>query len=190
MQFVPTSEVVASPSVLSVKLQTAANSTSDHRGAMGWWPSSSSTQNSTPQTSNDSAPNAAADKPKKKICCACPDTKVRSTHDVVCHTCYGLLQHFHNALCSSETRRKSSRFSSSMQRLRDECIAMHTEDNPYCKALIEAHLACLRMEGFNVSPRASRVIDYGGIIASLMTLHEVNSKSPSDVCSGYPCLIR
>lgn len=28
---------------------------------------------------------------------------------------------------------------------------MHTEDHPYCKALIEAHLACLRMEGFNVS---------------------------------------
>lgn len=38
-----------------------------------------------------------------------------------------------------------------LQRLRDECITLHTEDNPYCKALIEAHLACLRMEGFNVS---------------------------------------
>jgi hypothetical protein len=38
-----------------------------------------------------------------------------------------------------------------LQRLRDECIAMHTEDHPYCKALIEAHLACLRLEGFNVS---------------------------------------
>lgn len=41
----------------------------------------------------------------------------------------------------------------SLQRLRDECIAMHTEEHPYCKALIEAHLACLRLEGFNVSVR-------------------------------------
>lgn len=38
-----------------------------------------------------------------------------------------------------------------LQKLRDECITMHTEDHPYCKALIEAHLACLRLEGFNVS---------------------------------------
>ncbi|KAF6259224.1 cytochrome C oxidase copper chaperone-domain-containing protein [Scenedesmus sp. NREL 46B-D3] len=48
--------------------------------------------------------------PKKKICCACPDTK----------------------------------------RLRDECVATHGEENAYCQALIEAHKACLRMEGFNV----------------------------------------
>ncbi|WIA20688.1 hypothetical protein OEZ86_004649 [Tetradesmus obliquus] len=50
------------------------------------------------------------EKPKKKICCACPDTK----------------------------------------RLRDECIATNGEENAYCQALIEAHKACLRMEGFNV----------------------------------------
>ncbi|KAF8062741.1 COX17-1 [Scenedesmus sp. PABB004] len=36
------------------------------------------------------------------------------------------------------------------KRLRDECIATHGEEEPYCKALIEAHLACLRLEGFNV----------------------------------------
>lgn len=47
-------------------------------------------------------------KPKKRMCCACPDTK----------------------------------------RLRDECIVEHGE--AACKKWIEAHLQCLRMEGFNV----------------------------------------
>lgn len=36
------------------------------------------------------------------------------------------------------------------KRLRDECIALRGEEHPYCAALIEAHLACLRVEGFNV----------------------------------------
>lgn len=79
---------------------------------MGWWPFGGAS-NEASQKQPAAAPAAAAepaDKPKKKICCACPDTK----------------------------------------RLRDECIAMHTEDHPYCKVLIEAHLACLRLEGFNV----------------------------------------
>jgi cytochrome c oxidase assembly protein subunit 17 len=47
-------------------------------------------------------------KPKKKICCACPDTK----------------------------------------KLRDDCIVQHGED--VCGKYIEAHLQCLRAEGFNV----------------------------------------
>ncbi|KAH7331387.1 hypothetical protein KP509_20G030600 [Ceratopteris richardii] len=47
-------------------------------------------------------------KPKKRICCACPDTK----------------------------------------RLRDECIAEHGPE--HCGKWIEAHLQCLRSEGFNV----------------------------------------
>ncbi|KAH7293971.1 hypothetical protein KP509_28G050400 [Ceratopteris richardii] len=47
-------------------------------------------------------------KPKKKICCACPDTK----------------------------------------RLRDECIVEHGPE--HCGKWIEAHLRCLRSEGFNV----------------------------------------
>ncbi|XP_078442974.1 cytochrome c oxidase copper chaperone 2-like [Wolffia australiana] len=47
-------------------------------------------------------------KPKKRICCACPDTK----------------------------------------RLRDECIVEHGEEA--CGKWIEAHLRCLRAEGFNV----------------------------------------
>ncbi|WOL13896.1 hypothetical protein Cni_G22676 [Canna indica] len=47
-------------------------------------------------------------KPKRKICCACPDTK----------------------------------------RLRDECIVEHGE--AACGKWIEAHLRCLRAEGFNV----------------------------------------
>jgi hypothetical protein len=29
------------------------------------------------------------------------------------------------------------------------------EENAYCQALIEAHKACLRMEGFNVSSSSS-----------------------------------
>ncbi|XAR56542.1 hypothetical protein NMG60_11037074 [Bertholletia excelsa] len=47
-------------------------------------------------------------KPKKKICCACPDTK----------------------------------------KLRDECIVEHGE--AACAKWIEAHIQCLRAEGFNV----------------------------------------
>lgn len=47
-------------------------------------------------------------KPKKKICCACPDTK----------------------------------------KLRDEYVVEHGEDA--CSKWIEAHLRCLRAEGFKV----------------------------------------
>ncbi|KAK9269166.1 hypothetical protein L1049_000935 [Liquidambar formosana] len=47
-------------------------------------------------------------KPKKRICCACPDTK----------------------------------------KLRDECIVEHGE--AACSKWIDAHLKCLRAEGFNV----------------------------------------
>ncbi|XP_059662644.1 cytochrome c oxidase copper chaperone 2-like [Cornus florida] len=47
-------------------------------------------------------------KPKKKICCACPDTK----------------------------------------KLRDECVVEHGE--AACSKWIDAHLKCLRSEGFNV----------------------------------------
>ncbi|XP_068644603.1 cytochrome c oxidase copper chaperone 2-like [Aristolochia californica] len=47
-------------------------------------------------------------KPRKKICCACPDTK----------------------------------------KLRDECIVEHGE--AACRKWIDAHLECLRAEGFNV----------------------------------------
>ncbi|KAG9451886.1 hypothetical protein H6P81_004790 [Aristolochia fimbriata] len=47
-------------------------------------------------------------KPKKKICCACPDTKKQ----------------------------------------RDECIVEHGE--AACKKWIDAHLECLRAEGFKV----------------------------------------
>ncbi|WOH00232.1 hypothetical protein DCAR_0519590 [Daucus carota subsp. sativus] len=49
-----------------------------------------------------------AAKPKKKICCACPDTK----------------------------------------KLRDECVVEHGE--AACSKWIDAHLKCLRAEGFNV----------------------------------------
>lgn len=58
---------------------------------------------------NEGAALAGPDsKPKKKICCACPDTK----------------------------------------KLRDECVVEHGEDA--CSKWIEAHLRCLRAEGFKV----------------------------------------
>lgn len=67
-------------------------------------PGNQSKQN---QVSTPSAP-APESKPKKKICCACPETK----------------------------------------KLRDECIVEHGEDA--CAKWIDAHLKCLRAEGFNV----------------------------------------
>ncbi|URE15580.1 Leucine aminopeptidase 2 [Musa troglodytarum] len=53
-------------------------------------------------------------KPKKKICCACPDTK----------------------------------------RLRDECIVEHGEAS--CEKWIQAHLRCLRAEGFKMEVRMTK----------------------------------
>jgi len=52
--------------------------------------------------------SAPETKPKKKICCACPDTK----------------------------------------KLRDDCIVQNGEDA--CGKFIEAHLQCLRTEGFSI----------------------------------------
>lgn len=61
------------------------------------------------QNQGSSVVAAAPDaKPKKKICCACPDTK----------------------------------------KLRDECIVAKGE--AACSKWIDAHLSCLRAEGFNV----------------------------------------
>ncbi|THG19186.1 hypothetical protein TEA_002278 [Camellia sinensis var. sinensis] len=63
-------------------------------------------------SSKDQGPTITASgadmKPKKKMCCACPDTK----------------------------------------KLRDECIVEHGE--AACSKWIDAHLKCLRAEGFNV----------------------------------------
>ncbi|KAK4771178.1 hypothetical protein SAY87_031710 [Trapa incisa] len=67
-------------------------------------PGTESKQN---QVSAASAPTLDS-KPKKRICCACPDTK----------------------------------------KLRDECIVQHGEEA--CKKWIDAHIKCLRAEGFNV----------------------------------------
>ncbi|KAK3034967.1 hypothetical protein RJ639_033345 [Escallonia herrerae] len=65
---------------------------------------------SKPPKDQASAPIATGpdSKPKKKICCACPDTK----------------------------------------KLRDECVVEHGEEA--CSKWIDAHLKCLRAEGFNV----------------------------------------
>jgi hypothetical protein len=37
-----------------------------------------------------------------------------------------------------------------MQKVRDECIALHGPESVKCQQLIENHKACLRAEGFNV----------------------------------------
>ncbi|XP_043690465.1 cytochrome c oxidase copper chaperone 1-like [Telopea speciosissima] len=60
------------------------------------------------QQNKGSAATSADSKPKKKICCACPDTK----------------------------------------RLRDECMVENGE--AACTKWINAHIECLRAEGFNV----------------------------------------
>ncbi|XP_030549748.1 cytochrome c oxidase copper chaperone 2 [Rhodamnia argentea] len=80
---------------------------------MGGFPSENGTSASAlpgSQPNQVSAVKATApeSKPKKKICCACPETK----------------------------------------KLRDECIIQHGEDA--CKKWIDAHLTCLRAEGFKV----------------------------------------
>mmetsp|Transcript_35016 Transcript_35016/g.62977 ORF Transcript_35016/g.62977 Transcript_35016/m.62977 type:complete len:84 (+) Transcript_35016:55-306(+) len=36
------------------------------------------------------------------------------------------------------------------KKLRDVCIVERGEEHPYCQALVEAHKACLRVEGFQV----------------------------------------
>lgn len=43
-----------------------------------------------------------------------------------------------------------SDFTKSMQKVRDECIALHGPDSEECQKLIENHKACLRAEGFKV----------------------------------------
>ncbi|GLT27980.1 hypothetical protein SLA2020_029420 [Shorea laevis] len=63
---------------------------------------------SSPQNQASVTASVPESKPKKKICCACPETK----------------------------------------KLRDECIVEHGEET--CAKWIEAHLQCLRAEGFNV----------------------------------------
>ena len=75
-----------------------------------WNPSSSLNALALQNVSQGSTTSSteASSKPKKKICCACPDTK----------------------------------------RLRDECIVEHGE--AACTKWIEAHLQCLRSEGFKV----------------------------------------
>ena len=89
--------------------------------------------------------SAAPDtKPKKKICCACPETKV----------CASALLH---AQCSWLPVCPASLLDLSLlgcvlQAARDECVTLHGPESERCAKLIEAHKQCLRSEGFNVSP--------------------------------------
>jgi hypothetical protein len=90
-------------------------------------------------------------KPKKKICCACPETKVRfalpsfvipwaTFSNSILEPLIKLPSRSHNDAC---TCRPS-------QGKRDECIAIHGPESSQCAKLIEAHKACLREEGFRV----------------------------------------
>ncbi|KAL9687122.1 hypothetical protein QQ045_031519 [Rhodiola kirilowii] len=72
------------------------------------------------QGASTTAASVPETKPKKKLCCACPDTK----------------------------------------KLRDECIVEHGE--AACSKWINAHLKCLRAEGFNVSAEQWNAIPIWG----------------------------
>lgn len=109
---------------------------------------------------------AEPEKPKKKICCACPDTKAR----------VGGLQGGPHKYGQRRRRRVAGEAGSPfrraagtarcpcthplaiaagwVQRVRDECTTTHGPEAPQCQKLIEAHKECLRAEGFNV--RAAR----------------------------------
>lgn len=74
-------------------------------------------------------------KPTKKICCACPETKV-------CHWTPFPFEFVGHLLITCDVM--------ILQKVRDECIALHGPDSEECQKLIEAHKACLRAEGFKV----------------------------------------
>lgn len=117
------------------------------------------------------------EKPKKKICCACPETKV-CAHTLICAY---ILQ---TVLASPSPHARVP----AQQKVRDECIGLHGRwgivqlykwgiivhsvllaghwwgsrartlpntgaEAQQCQALIEAHKQCLRSEGFNVRVR-------------------------------------
>lgn len=86
-------------------------------------------------------PDGKDTKPKVKICCACPETKVR----------------FHAGFCSGESSPPRTIRPTHpptrpplAQTKRDECIATHGPESTECAKLIEAHKVCLRKEGFHV----------------------------------------
>lgn len=141
---------------------------------------------------------AADAKPKKKICCSCPETKVRRERRRAWGDGTGVRRALLVAINSSASPSKPNQtpwLLPKWQRLRDECLPLHGayvlntsmrgssagaalrpldafaplsprqhvrhpktstpkpntgEDHPYCKALIEAHRQCLRLEGFDV----------------------------------------
>lgn len=86
--------------------------------------------------------------PKKKICCACPDTKV----GWCCTECVPHRHHHHANLRKFEM----SALVSTVRRCRS--LVLYLRGHPFppgaeaaqCQPLIEAHKQCLRAEGFNV----------------------------------------
>lgn len=82
--------------------------------------------------------NQSGEKPKgKKICCACPETKVWHRLSKISDDIYSVfLLHYH--------------FDDHVQKARDDCVTLHGPDSEECRQLIEDHKACLRAEGFNV----------------------------------------
>lgn len=79
-------------------------------------------------------------KPTKKICCACPDTKVSEL--ILCREMWVKTRCLPSYLTDPR--------SSASQKARDECVTLHGPESKQCQELIEAHKRCLRAEGFDV----------------------------------------
>ena len=101
------------------------------------------------------------DKPKKKICCACPETKVsaeehhRATRIFLVAMKFGtesLIASFASARAKRSHHHWLTRcfVLCRSQGPRDTCIAEKGPEHEDCLKLIEAHKKCLRAEGFKI----------------------------------------
>jgi len=89
-------------------------------------------------------PDGKDTKPKVKICCACPETKVRFPRRILLGRIEPTTDDQTHSPAHPLTRPPLA------QTKRDECIATHGPESTECAKLIEAHKVCLRKEGFHV----------------------------------------
>ncbi|KAH6811509.1 cytochrome c oxidase 17 [Perilla frutescens var. frutescens] len=129
-----------------------------------WMGVGSSRQNSFPVVSlkqHEDQGSAPDSKPKKKICCACPETKKLRDECIVEHDVIIAFQHWNffpvvslkqqedqGSAPDSKPKKKICCACPETKKLRDECIGEHGK--PACEKWIEAHRKCLPAEGFNV----------------------------------------
>lgn len=108
--------------------------------------------NFTAWRSNTAEPVAAAPAPKKKICCACPETRSLPSLRTIGLSQRAALPHKLRLPCPACTFQTCTSLRaiqlSVLRKPRDECVMMKGEEN--CAEFIEAHKKCLRAEGFNV----------------------------------------